>query len=778
MSRLKRLIVEIHHRSLWQVLGIYLVGAWIGFEIIQTLTEGLGLPPWFPGLAILLLIVGLPIVIATAFVHEDAAPARPPAEAEAVEQGADAVEEPVSTRPSLPARHRRITLRNAGLSFVVALAVWGVVATVWLVANPRVGVEDAIADEAEPGIAVLPFSARGDAMEVWREGMVDLLSANLDGVPGLRSIDSRTVFARWRESVPETGEVDQATALRIAGATGAKYALLGSAVSLGGEVRLTADIYETESGSGMGQVQVQGSPDSILSLVDRLAVQSLVVTLQQVESELPEIDLASVTTSSIPALRAWLEGEVHFRHGRDLAAAAAYERALDYDTTFAFAYYRLSSAYGWAEGMSSDRAEEAREQAFRWADRLPPRQAALVRGLYAWEIGERREAARILRRLVQSYPDYADAWHELGDFYYHSGPNIPVSLDDALECLARAVELDPSFAPYRIHFIDVAFKHDPDSARIAGMMAEYKQLGSADAKGTLQQETAFDLAFGSEDRRARALQGLDTLSVLGLLPSNLLLHHRFWREREAVYLAMEKRRNRDYGNNLFFGTAQGRGLAERGFGYLDRPQTPVEARACYTLFWRQAGLPVSERRLAEMDVLTNQIDSLESSFYLNCAGAHAADRGLWEEHGRAVEALEEMSRRSIAAGGTGGTEHRYALAAQAYGLWRQGQPEAGLAVLDDVRRYDATRIIRWTLGMILTDLERWDEAIPYLRSWWWGTDSFTHYNLARAYEQTGELEKARKEYAFFVEAWQDADPELQPWVEDARRALDRLTSEG
>ena len=31
MSRLKRLIHEIHRRSLWQVLGIYLVGAWVAF---------------------------------------------------------------------------------------------------------------------------------------------------------------------------------------------------------------------------------------------------------------------------------------------------------------------------------------------------------------------------------------------------------------------------------------------------------------------------------------------------------------------------------------------------------------------------------------------------------------------------------------------------------------------------------------------------------------------------------------------------------------------------
>lgn len=66
MSDLKRLIQEIHGRSLWQVLGIYLLASWVVFEVVQTVTEGLGLPQWFPAFAALLLLIGLPIVLATA----------------------------------------------------------------------------------------------------------------------------------------------------------------------------------------------------------------------------------------------------------------------------------------------------------------------------------------------------------------------------------------------------------------------------------------------------------------------------------------------------------------------------------------------------------------------------------------------------------------------------------------------------------------------------------------------------------------------------------------
>ena len=52
MSKLKKLITEIHHRSLWQVLLIYVGAAWACFELIDTVTERPGLPVWLPALAV------------------------------------------------------------------------------------------------------------------------------------------------------------------------------------------------------------------------------------------------------------------------------------------------------------------------------------------------------------------------------------------------------------------------------------------------------------------------------------------------------------------------------------------------------------------------------------------------------------------------------------------------------------------------------------------------------------------------------------------------------
>ena len=120
MSRLKRLISEIHHRSLWQVLLIYVGAGWACFELIDAVTNRLGLPAWLPGLAIVLFLLALPVVVATAFI-QDREPATPVSDPTLI---------PVDdVRTDETRRRQFLTWRNAGLSFLVALAVWGVVAT-------------------------------------------------------------------------------------------------------------------------------------------------------------------------------------------------------------------------------------------------------------------------------------------------------------------------------------------------------------------------------------------------------------------------------------------------------------------------------------------------------------------------------------------------------------------------------------------------------------------------------------------------------------------------
>jgi hypothetical protein len=53
-----------------------------------------------------------------------------------------------------------------------------------------------------------------------------------------------------------------------------------------------------------------------------------------------------------------------------------------------------------------------------------------------------------------------------------------------------------------------------------------------------------------------------------------------------------------------------------------------------------------------------------------------------------------------------------------------------------------------------------------------------HYlTLGQALEAEGDAAGAIAAYSRFIELWEKADPELQPRVETARRALERLGGE-
>ena len=104
---MKNVLREIHRRSLWQVLGIYLAASWIVLQIVETLGGTIGLPEWFGAVAFGLLLVGLPVVLATAYpqggvrgraapaVTPFAAPERPAAQAPAVADSSGATCEPL-----------------------------------------------------------------------------------------------------------------------------------------------------------------------------------------------------------------------------------------------------------------------------------------------------------------------------------------------------------------------------------------------------------------------------------------------------------------------------------------------------------------------------------------------------------------------------------------------------------------------------------------------------------------------------------------------------------
>jgi formylglycine-generating enzyme required for sulfatase activity len=105
-------------RTFISVVGLYAAGSWLVLQVVDVLNQNLGLPPWAFSLALTLLLIGLPIISATAWLQSRAGREFPgERERKSVRTGGAT---------------KLFTWRNAALGGLGALALWGVVSTVWL----------------------------------------------------------------------------------------------------------------------------------------------------------------------------------------------------------------------------------------------------------------------------------------------------------------------------------------------------------------------------------------------------------------------------------------------------------------------------------------------------------------------------------------------------------------------------------------------------------------------------------------------------------------------
>ncbi len=314
-------------------------------------------------------------------------------------------------------------------------------------------------------LAVMPFTVIGSA-GLTSEGFVDLLSRNLDGVGGIRTVDPRTVLYRW-EQRPEDSALDpDGTAIEIGRSVRAGSVLTGSVtVLLDKEVSISAEVRPVDGDSTLlASVQVTGSADHVLDLVDSLSV-ALLRGLWGTSSAraLPRTDVRAITSGNLDAIRAFLRGEQHYRASAWDSAMVWFAQAVAEDSMFPLAHYRLAMTAGWRGGGPATSASAASTRlALHFSDRLPPREQVLVRIMGMRADGDAAMARDTLRAYLQTYPDDAEAWFLLADDEYHASHESIAPLrgrpEETLVLFDRVFGLDPSFTPALIHPLEIAFR--------------------------------------------------------------------------------------------------------------------------------------------------------------------------------------------------------------------------------------------------------------------------------------------------------------------------------
>jgi serine/threonine-protein kinase len=367
---------------------------------------------------------------------------------------------------------RRKTLAIAAAA-VVAVAVGG-----WMLWQQ---LRDRNPPPDQSMVAVVPFrvATADPTLHYLREGMLDLLAAKLTGEGGMRATDPRKLLDAWRRAGgTESTDLPGDDALALARRLGAGRLLLGDVVGTPNRIVLTGSLLGSARGDSIVKLSVEGPPDSLAWLVDRLAARLLTETSGEGAGR-----TASLTSTSLPALRAYLDGQAKMRRVDVVGAAKDFERALDADSTFALAALGLRMASSWYGDATLQ--QRGLQIAWRERARLSQRDQMALVAVAGPRYPEAPTAQELLeaRERYQSFaPDRAESWYLLGDHIFHYGwvLNVPNPEERALEAFKRASEIDSTYVVGYLHGLtvaltlgDTASAHRFERLRLAADSSQY-----------------------------------------------------------------------------------------------------------------------------------------------------------------------------------------------------------------------------------------------------------------------------------------------------------------
>jgi tetratricopeptide (TPR) repeat protein len=571
-------------------------------------------------------------------------------------------------------------------------------------------------------------------------------------------------------------------------------------VEVGPRLRLQASLYSRRSPAKLvTQVSVDGDGDSLSRLVDDL-VRSLVAQGRLGGAGTQLTSVAARTTSSVPALKAFLEGEWQYQQGDHGIAERAYERAVELDSTFALAWYRLAIVGTMPGPPGRDLYWYRRtmlERAARHADRLTQRERDNILAWQAVGRGDLDEAERRWQAVLTLHPDDVEALTWLGTFLFVFNGTRGRSPLETRDYFWRASEIDPKEGTAAGHLFRVMIlegrRNSADSLaraflarvpdgedRLVLRAARALHLGGIQEQDSVIAELAKTPArlgsslvyFAATSENPGAAYRLAKISGQDRFAAYYALALGRWRpelmrsgggrvtgtllfcagpftnvsraERESVRRAVERIPVSDEFGVIGYGTGR---LADPARPLISRPYRD------YLLGLLSARLGDERRALDHARRLDAYRDEGDEEWRDACRDFAASIRAtVLSERGRAVEGLSELERAPMRAPLVGMhpvTNRVYERFLRAELLHAVGRDEEAL---------------RWYSTLHASG----NQGIVYLAP--------CELRQAQIHERMGHRDEAIRHYRRFVELWKDCDPELRPEVEGARKRLAALVA--
>ncbi len=640
-------------------------------------------------------------------------------------------------------------------------------------------------------LAVAPFDVLDQRFDLWQEGLVDVLSRDLDGAGPYRTVSPTVAIRRWGGG----GRADRASARALGAVTGARIVVFGQLLAAGPDsVRLRVAVLDARRDRLVGEVERTEQAGRIDRLADSVALD----VIRALTPGTAPIQLRglSVGTKSLPALKAFLQGERYFRRFALDSAVASYDRAIALDSTFALALRGAGLARGWNSQMGGN-SYLVRAGALNHG--LSPRDSLLLASdsqiPASYDPAFRTRMLRkfaILEEAAQRYVEDPEVWYQLGEARHHEGFVVRSTWDDARAAFDRAIALDSGFAPAYIHPVEISLSdNDPDAA--LRYVRGYLAIPSVIPEGAGMRLLNLIL-----DPQAGGPQDLDHELETAAQPAlfYLALAIRSWPDSEETSIAVLRRLLASASPSLvgYPGDAEDRLGPYRSLfatalvfrGHLREARGVVENRSILPAFMELARLGAIPRDSVEralvrwFDAPDNRFAHVYFPWLMEGFCYQALDVALWWAEQRDTVRLLRLMRREASAAQTvnplGPPNDR-------------PMPEFGRAALALARGDTATALNRFlafpeascpgarqrgeVLFRLLAATRQHEDAV-------WVFDRLHDRRVplllerARLAERMGDRPTAIHYYQFVLQAWLHADPELQPFVAEARVALARL----
>ena len=658
-------------------------------------------------------------------------------------------------------------------------------------------------------IAVLPFTPSGSDTVLSRLGrdLVFTMSSELDGLGTIRVVDAHTVLAQAKPG----GLYSPAEGAALARRFGAGSMVHGSLVREGAGVRLDFVLLSTDGSIPLARASVSNAPDSIAALTDS----AVHVLLRQVwtrgSAPTPSLE-AALKTRSVPALRAFLEGERDIIGGLWDSAAASYGRARETDPAFWLAYAREQYALNWSQ---HEQAEALTEALHRHRFELPEPERLTTESIVLWSQDSVALGLERARQLTERYPSSWFGWLIYADQLLHNGPLLGHSRAEARAGFERALELNADLIPVHEHLMLLALQ-DRDTIASARGLRELARLGAgpgltADGYGNRILQFRFLSAIEWGDSALTRVLA-DSIArdpePLAVLDGSFYDAYRYGFPGEQIRVSAQVVRSRvstarraTHGRLLAFSWAQ-RGAWDSALVAMDRLVTSeIDSAAALESYglavvgsWLGAvdqGQADARRKAAVTLARTDDADRAEVAWLDGLAAAGQRDRRALAEARAALRATGGPSvnalDRSLAAfdatlaGATGA-----AGTAMANLEWQ----EAALSAPDFTRHPYTIAVDRLAAARWLAASGNADQALRLLT--WVDGPYFIHpsavYSLmltglvdlerGRIEEQRGRFSAARNYYSEFLRRYDRPVIGHRRLVEEAKTAMVRLTGRG